>query len=175
MPKASNHFLAMQQVAIALEVDPAEIRERTMGLLRHARHMAWLTEDVAADWHDRLAALTPGNGDGLLWLEHFAPPELRRRCFSDRDAIRRNRFLYRALCEAVRLTAHYPIHGATYRTILEGCYLAETPLRDLDLAEALYIERSTFYARKREAILCCALQLVRLCQQASAAPDLQDF
>lgn len=173
MPKPSSYYRQMVQVAESFGVNPKDITERTAALLKHSRHIAWLTEDIAADWQDRLHAFAPHQtDDALIWLDHFAPAETRCRAYQDKDQIRRNRFIYQTLRRAVEMTAGYPFHGPTYFTILDQCYFVEHPHKDADIAAHLHIERSTFYARKREAILCCALQITRLYQEALAAENI---
>ena len=53
----------------------------------------------------------------------------------------------------------YPCRGDLYCEILSKCYLARFKYRESELLEVLGMERSTFYDRKKEAILLFGLSL----------------
>ena len=53
----------------------------------------------------------------------------------------------------------YPCNGNLYCEILSKCYLTCFKYREPELLEILNMERSTFYDRKREAILLLGVSL----------------
>ena len=54
----------------------------------------------------------------------------------------------------------FPVYGDTYGQILQGAYMNTEPQTDMELCEALHLERTTYYSRKREAVLLFGYLLI---------------
>ena len=64
----------------------------------------------------------------------------------------------------------YPDKGALYCEIISKAYLNRFKYRESEMLEVLNMERSTYYDRKKEAILLFGLSL-----WGTAIPKLKDF
>ncbi len=61
-------------------------------------------------------------------------------------------------CCSEKVKEFYPA-GEVYYNILAKAYFDEEDKKDLEVAEELALDRSTYYRRKKEAILLCGMLL----------------
>ena len=64
------------------------------------------------------------------------------------------------MTQLAKQVGRFPVYGDTYGTILQGAYLDSAPQSDMELCEALHLERTTYYSRKREAVLLFGYLLI---------------
>ena len=64
----------------------------------------------------------------------------------------------------------YPCRGDLYCEILSKCYLSRFKYKETEMLEMMDMERSTYYDRKKEAVLLFGLSL-----WGNAIPMLKDF
>ena len=64
---------------------------------------------------------------------------------------------------------HFYQYGETYYGILTKAYLNEEDKKDLAVAEELQLDRSTYYRRKKEAVLLCGILMWEEAREKSFA------
>lgn len=148
MPRKSLTMIELEQLAIARGLDLRQVMARTRGLLEAYRRLEWLAQCSLPE-----AALTPEAAGALAaYLHHGsqgvggAPPQL-----GPALALMR---------QALEQVAAYPSQGPLLAAILKSSYFAREAITDETLAHHLHLERSTYYQRKREAVLLYALTLL---------------
>lgn len=153
------------------KLDEQTLYARSKLVLTIYRDVCWQTAGRAGQVREELICYC-GNqlDDALVYLETFAPDEAREQ-FEERI---RTLFETRWMIELVESTMvrvkDFPGNGSLYFDILSKCYLTYFKYRETELLEILNMERSTFYDRKKEAILLFGLSL-----WGSALPELKDF
>lgn len=161
MAKQSSALKDLHRIASALGLDPDKLLKETRYLLDNYRHLKWFGEHCpdgacACKTLDRLPA--------LFAMEGFAP----YRHYTNEPALlaklKSDCVIEDPLAYAVAETASYPEYGKLYHHILNASYIAPERLPDRILNEALHIERSTYYSRKAEAVLCCGIAFYRRLQ-----------
>lgn len=153
------------------QVEEKVLYERSKLILSIYRDVCWSAVGRADEVHDELIYYCGSNLDSaLVYLETFAPDEARER-FEERI---RSLFETKWIVELVENTMlrvkDYPCRGDLYCEILSKCYLTRFKYRESELLELLDMERSTFYDRKKEAIMLFGLSL-----WGSSIPKLKHF
>ncbi len=154
MPKQSSALKDLKRIANALDLDPDSLIAETRHLLDGYRHLKWFAEYCpngaeACKALDRLPTLF--ELDGFAPYRHYVNEptllaQLKHDCVTEDP-----------LFHAVEDTTHFPEYGTLYHHILNASYLEPECLTDRVLNESLHIERSTYYSRKAEAVLCCGI------------------
>ena len=138
-------------------IDEKVLYERAKLILSIYREVCWSTIDRANDVCDTLICTYGDSLDGaLIYLENFAPDEARER--------------FELVDMAMLKIREYPDKGALYCEIISKAYLNRFKYRESEMLEVLNMERSTYYDRKKEAILLFGLSL-----WGTAIPKLKDF
>lgn len=153
------------------QVEEKVLYERSKLILSIYRDVCWSAVGRADEAHDELICYCGSDLDSaLVYLETFAPDEARER-FEERI---RSLFETKWIIEMVENTMlrvrDYPCRGDLYCEILSKCYLTRFKYRESELLELLDMERSTFYDRKKEAIMLFGLSL-----WGSSIPKLKHF
>lgn len=152
-------------------LDEKELYARSKLILSGYRDICWSTIGRADQVREDLVCYCSSQlDDALIYLETFAPDETREQ-FEERV---RTLFETRWMIELVESTMlrvrDYPCHGELYCEILSKCYLTCFKYREAELLEILNMERSTFYDRKKEAVLLFGISL-----WGSSLPKLKNF
>ena len=145
--------------------------ERSKLILSIYRDVCWSAIGRAGEVHEDLIYTCGSNLDrALVYLETFAPDEARE-LFEER--IRRlfeTKWMIELVDHAMVKIREYPCKGDLYCEIISKSYLSRFKYRETELLEVLGMERSTYYDRKREAILLFGLSL-----WGAAIPALKQF
>ncbi|MDY6084158.1 MAG: hypothetical protein SPI25_02750 [Dialister sp.] len=127
--------------------------EKAKAVLSVYRHVVWaikarsgmmLCEAVASYGKDPDSALT--------FLETFAPEQTKNDFQARVTHLFETRWLIDLINQAMEKIGEYPMHGATYRTIIYHYFLAEEKETDEGLMRRLHLERTCYYQKKKEAI-----------------------
>ena len=119
----------------------------------------------------RFRALQSRNIYGaLIYLENFAPDEARERFEERIRSLFETKWIIELVDMAMLKIREYPDKGALYCEIISKAYLNRFKYRESEMLEVLNMERSTYYDRKKEAILLFGLSL-----WGTAIPKLKDF
>lgn len=174
MPRPSPTLRRFYAEAALRGIDPDILTARSRSLLAAHPRLVWLAKEGLL--HDGAQSCSGTAADALSRLSDATAVELLR-------AVRRARaLLHRAAAEEPLLSPadgshdalllalalmeescdtlrRYPVNGALYADILAACYFSPAPLPDDLLIDRLYVERSTFYSAKREAVVLYGLIL----------------
>ena len=131
-----------------------EIYKRYKFILEAYRDLCWKTvRDVDLVREDLAAYCSSDMDDALIYLETFASDE-DRDCFQARiQTLFDNRFMTEMIDVAISRVRAYPDYGKIYYDILTMCYIFRTCRKETELLETLGIERSNYYAKKKQAII----------------------
>ena len=113
---------------------------------------------------------TPDMVFALIYLENFAPDEARERFEERIRSLFETKWIIELVDMAMLKIREYPDKGALYCEIISKAYLNRFKYRESEMLEVLNMERSTYYDRKKEAILLFGLSL-----WGTAIPKLKDF
>ena len=145
--------------------------ERAKLILSIYREVCWSTIDRANDVCDTLICTYGDSLDGaLIYLENFAPDEARERFEERIRSLFETKWIIELVDMAMLKIREYPDKGALYCEIISKAYLNRFKYRESEMLEVLNMERSTYYDRKKEAILLFGLSL-----WGTAIPKLKDF
>lgn len=123
-------------------------------------HVCWFTESRAEEVREKLLDMGRGQLDGALtYLETFAPDEAREHFEEKVRGLFETKWMTELVQWALLRIREYPCKGELYCNILSKCYLSQFDYRETELLELLNMERSSYYDRKKEAILLFGLAL----------------
>lgn len=152
-------------------IDEKVLYERAKLILSIYREVCWSTIDRANDVCDTLICTYGDSLDGaLIYLENFAPDEARERFEERIRSLFETKWIIELVDMAMLKIREYPDKGALYCEIISKAYLNRFKYRESEMLEVLNMERSTYYDRKKEAILLFGLSL-----WGTAIPKLKDF
>lgn len=153
------------------QVDEKTLYERARLILTIYRNVCWSTIGRAGEVYDGLICTYGANLDGaLIYLETFAPDEARERFEERIQSLFETKWMIELVDMAMVKIRNYPCRGDLYCEIISKAYLSRYKYRESDMLEMFHMERSTFYDRKREAILLFGLSL-----WGTAIPELKQF
>ena len=95
----------------------------------------------------------------LIYLENFAPDEARERFEERIRSLFETKWIIELVDMAMLKIREYPDKGALYCEIISKAYLNRFKYKESEMLELLNMERSTYYDRKKEAILLFGLSL----------------
>ncbi len=169
--KNSVAMSSIQRMCRIQQVNEKDLANKAKLLLTIYRDVCWSTIGRADVVHEDLLCCCGGHLDtALIYLENFAPTEEREKF----EATVRNLFETKWMVELVETAMlkvmDFPYNGELYFEIISKCYLNSTRYKETELLELLGIERSTFYDRKKEAIMAFGLSM-----WGGAIPKLKCF
>lgn len=142
------------------QVDEKVLYERSRLILSIYRDVCWSTMGHAEEICDDLICTCGSNLDGaLIYLETFAPDEARERFEEKIRSLFETRWIIELIDNAMGRIRDYPCRGDLYCEILSKCYLSRFKYKEVKILEIMDMERSTYYDRKKEAILLFGLSL----------------
>lgn len=152
-------------------VDEKILYTRSKLILSAYRDICWSTAGRADQVREDLIRYCSSQlDDALIYLETFAADEARE-SFEERvETLFETRWMLELVEDAMGRVRNYPGNGELYYEILSKCYLTCFKYRESELLEVLSMERSTFYDKKKEAILVFGLSL-----WGSSIPKLKSF
>lgn len=152
-------------------IDEKVLYERAKLILSIYREVCWSTIDRANDVCDTLICTYGDSLDGaLIYLENFAPDEARERFEERIRSLFETKWIIELVDMAMLKIREYPDKGALFCEIISKAYLNRFKYKESEMLEVLNMERSTYYDRKKEAILLFGLSL-----WGTAIPKLKDF
>ena len=95
----------------------------------------------------------------LVYLELFAPDTEKQEFESRISALFENKWMVDLIDTAMAKIYDYHNNGRLYHEIISKSYLTAFRYSESELLDLLNMERSTFYDRKREAILLLGVSL----------------
>lgn len=146
-----------------LGLDAELILQRTKALLAIYMDVKWAVQEHTEELYSYAADVGWQSEDtGLAFLSVFAP-DIDTVAFEARVCrVEENKLMITIVDKAVARLRRYPQHGPVYHEILAKCYLSGDRLKEDALVSILNMDRTTFYRRKKEAVLLLGLSLFGL-------------
>ena len=149
----------IQKMYEQLCLDQKDILHRTKLLLSVYRDVVWITLNKSANLTEELIYYGDDLNGALIYLEQFSP-EIERQEFERRvSMLFENKWMVDLIDMAMGKIYDYHNNGKLYHEILSKSYLAAFRYTERELLELLNMERSTFYDRKKEAIMLLGVSL----------------
>ena len=141
------------------EVEEKDLYEKGKLLLEIYRDVCWSAVMGAADVKESL--LNYGDGDtahadmeaALVYLENLAPEEGRERFEMQIRNLFETSWMIDIIDAAMVKVREFPCYGDMYYDLLHTYYLNRFVYTESEILTELGMERSTFYRRKKEAII----------------------
>lgn len=157
-----NHTKATKSINRMYEqmnLDQNEILHKTRLLLSVYRDVVWATLTEAECVKEDIYYFGEELDEALVYLENFAP-DIERDAFEARiTSLFENKWMIALVDKAMGKVYEYHNNGRLYHEILSKCYLTAFRYTEVEVLELMNLERSTFYDRKREAILLLGISL----------------
>lgn len=152
-----NHIHALCRIH---KLEEKTLYERSRMMLSIYRDVCWSALGRAEEVHEQLTGLCGAQlDDALVYLETFAPDEARE-IFEERVcSLLNTKWIVDLVETAIERIRDYPVQGDLYCEILFKCYLSRFSYTESELLEILHLERSSFYDRKKEAILVFGISM----------------
>lgn len=152
----------IKQICQRRKVEEIDMYERGKLLLEIYRDVCWDTADCACDMKEEIldrAYCSEDIDSALIYLETFVPEDGKAK-FSERVQtlfeVRTMIGIMDALNAKVR---EFPITGELYASIIATYYLSRFPLSEKEMLDEFSLDRSTYYRRKKEAVIVFGLSL----------------
>lgn len=141
-------------------IDEEALYNRSKLILSIYRDICWSVMGRADRIHDEIVCTFGSNLDrALIYLETFAPDEARERFEEKIRSLFESRWMVKLVDSAMLQIREYPCRGDLYFEILSKSYLSRFQYREAEMLECMDLERSTYYDRKKEAVLLFGLSL----------------
>lgn len=142
-----------------LQLNQEDIFCKTKMLLRVYRDVVWITLNKSKRINEELMYYGDDLNSALVYLELFAP-DIEKQEFESRiSSLFENKWMVELIDTAMVKTYDYHNNGKLYHEILSKSYLTAFRYTESELLELLNMERSTFYDRKKEAIMLLGVSL----------------
>ena len=142
-----------------LELNCNEILHKTKLLLSIYRDVVWATLNEAEYISDEIYYFGDDLTNALVYLEEFAS-DINKSEFEARiSSLFENKWMIDLIDKAMTRVYEYYNNGKLYHEILSKCYLTSFKYTEAELLEILNLERSTYYDRKKEAIMLLGVSL----------------
>lgn len=172
MSRKSNKTLNnIRMLCRMQQVDEEYLNKRSKLILSIYRDVCWSTVGRAGEIQADLICTCGASLDrALVYLETFAPDEAREHFEEHIRSLFETRWMIELVENTMIRIRDYPCRGDLYCQLITLCYLSRFEYKESELLELLNIERSTFYDRKKEAILLFGLSL-----WGTSIPKLKQF
>ena len=142
------------------QIDEKILCYRSKLILSIYRDVCWSTAGRANETSNRVMSVCSSDlDDALIYLETFAPDEQKERFEKNILTLFETRWMIELVDNAMLQVRNYPYRGDMYCEILTKCYLSCFKYKEAEMLEIFHLERSTYYDRKKEAILLFGLSL----------------
>lgn len=142
-----------------MNLDSSEILHKTKLLLSVYRDVVWATLHGVDEVHEDIYYFGSELTDALVYLEEFAPDTEKAEFEAKISSLFENKWMIDLIDKAMTRVYDYHNNGRLYHEILSKCYLTAFRYTESEILELLNLERSTFYDRKKEAILLLGISL----------------
>ena len=154
---------AMQYIVLQakhFDLDTKKLLAQTKAILMVYRHVVWSVQN-RANLMQREIAGTYGMqlSTALIYLSDFAPMATRDEFEAKVSSLFHSKWLVELTDLSLQYVRDYPVYGDIYAQILQLRFMQETSRTDEEVSELLGLERSTYYDRKKEAILLMGISL----------------
>lgn len=158
VPTKAMQFIEVQ--AQTLRLDPREIYTKTKALLYLYQNVVWSVKNRADNLRQEISE-TYGMqlSTALMYLSDLAPEKTKAGFEASVATLFQSKWLIELLDLSLQCVQDYPLYGETYAELLQLRFMDEIRHSDADVCELLALERSTYYDRKKEAIMLMGVSL----------------
>lgn len=149
----------IQKMYEQLHLNQKDTFHKTKLLLGVYRDAVWITLNKSKCLNEELTYYGDDLNDALIYLEQFAPDMNRQEFESRISRLFENKWMVDLIDTAMIKIYDYHNNGKLYHEILSKSYLTTFRYTESELLELLSMERSTFYDRKKEAIMLLGVSL----------------
>ena len=125
--------------------------------------MCWETSEYANLVREDLACeygyASSDLDTALLYLENFAPDEQKEKFAAKIRALFSVKWMVEIVDSAIIKVREFPLNGELYAHILSMYYLGKFQYTEAEMMEELNLERSSYYRRKKEAVIVFGLAI----------------
>ena len=162
----------MKQCAImfkGLNVEREGVLHKTKLLLKIYRPVVWSASSRALEVRESASIYCSRTmEEALEYLANYAP-EVEQDRFSEKvQTLFETQWLITIIDNAMNKIFEYPDNGKLYHEILSKQYLTINSYSEFEMLEALNLERSTYYDKKKEAI-----ELFAICLWGYTIPSMR--
>ena len=145
----------------ARDLNEDTIYHKAKLLLSVYRDVVWSSINKADALYEEVGAEYYGSEltTALTYLTEFAPDEQKARFEARISCLFETKWMIDLIDNAMYKVHDYHDNGELYHEILSKCYLSAFKYNESDLLEMVDLERSTFYDRKKEAIMLLGIAL----------------
>lgn len=136
-----------------------EIIHKTKLLLSIYRDVVWATLNESEYISDEVYYFGDDLTNALVYLEEFASDTDKAEFEARISTLFENKWMIDLIDKAMTKVYSYYNNGKLYHEILSKCYLTSFKYTEAELLELLNLERSTYYDRKKEAIMLLGVSL----------------
>ncbi|MGL4790508.1 MAG: hypothetical protein ACRCW1_03780 [Anaerotignaceae bacterium] len=159
--KETRALKSIKAMYASQKLDSDMILHKTKLLLAVYRDVVWHTIKNSELLCEDIEGIYYGHelSKALAYLTDFAPEE-ERHCFEERiSTLFETKWMIDLIDKAMYKIYEYYNNGKLYHEILSKTYLVSFKYTESELLEILNIERSTYYDRKKEAVLLFGVAL----------------
>ena len=159
--KESKTLQGIKAMYISQNLDDTEVLHKTKLLLAVYRDVVWRTIQSSEELYDDIGGVYCSREleNALAYLADFAPNEERQRFEERLNSLFETKWMIDLIDNAMYKVYEYHNNGKLYHEILSKTYLVSVKYKENDLLELLDIERSTYYDKKKEAVLLFGVAL----------------
>ena len=144
-------------------IDEQGLYKKAKLLLEIYRDVCWHTVDSAEEVREDLFwerdYASQDIDSAILYLETFAPDEDKDKFTERINGLFEVKWMIDIVDAAMRKVRDFPLYGELFADMLSRCYLSRFYYSEGELFDEFNVERTTFYARKKEAIKVFGLAL----------------
>lgn len=157
-PTKAMQFIEAQ--AQSIHLDTKEIYAKTKALLQLYQSVVWSIKNRADNLQEEIAG-TYGMqlNTALMYLSNFAPEKTKADFEVSVTMLFQSKWIIELLDLSLQCVRNYPLYGEIYAQLLQLRFMDETRRSDAAVSELLAMERSTYYDRKKEAIMLMGVAL----------------
>lgn len=145
------------------EISETEVYDKAKKLLEIYRDVCWETSEYANLVREDLAFeygyVSNDLDTALLYLENFAPDEQKEKFAAKIRALFIVKWMVEIVDSAIIKVREFPLNGELYAHILSMYYLGKFQYTEAEMMEELNLERSSYYRRKKEAVIVFGLAI----------------
>ena len=153
----------IEMICKSKQIDENEVYSKAKKLLEIYRDVCWETSEYADQVKEDLMVdygYMSGDLDtALVYLEHFAPDEKKDRFAAKIQSLFDVKWMVEIVDSAMIKVREFPLNGDLYSQILSLYYLGRFQYTEAEMMEELCLERSSYYRRKKEAVMVFGLTI----------------
>ena len=153
----------IEMICKSRQIDENEIYNKARKLLEIYRDVCWETSEYADQLREDLMidyGYMSGDLDtALVYLEHFAPDEKKEKFAAKIQSLFDVKWMVEIVDSAMIKVREFPLNGELYSNILSMYYLGRFQYTEAEMMEELCLERSSYYRRKKEAVMVFGLTI----------------